>query len=301
MLATLLRFINEQHATGFEPRGRYPAGEQGAFAIGAADADDAQRFVLKWGPGTAIPDDLRQAVSVTERLRAIGYPAPRYRLVGVAPPLGIVYSVQEELPGTPLGGRLDRPLLDRLLDLNALQRGQAVAPIGGWPRPVADSVLRGGDGFCLLDPLRSYSAATAALLGVLQRLAAGGGDERPPTNDVVHFDFQGSNILADGVGVSGVVDWEGCRAGDRAFDLATLFFYAGAGDAAEADQVERLWRRLVARTGPRLLGVYLAHLVLRQVDWSIRFHDRAAVEHWLARADGVLRRLSAATEWHASA
>ena len=301
MLATLLRFINEQHATGFEPRGRYPAGEQGAFAISEADADDAQRFVLKWGPGTDIPDNLRQAVSVTERLRAVGYPAPRYRLVGVAPPLGVVYSVQEELPGKPLGVRLDRPLLDRLLDLNALQRGQAVAPARAWPRPVTDPVLRGGDGFCLLDPLRSYSPATAALLGVLQRLAADGGDERPPTNDVVHFDFQGSNILVVGDEVTGVVDWEGYRAGDRAFDLVTLCFYAGAGGDGDADQVERLWRLLVARTGPRLLGVYVAHLVLRQVDWSIRFHDRGAVELWLGRADEVLRRLSAATEGHASA
>ena len=118
---------------------------------------------------------------------------------------------------------------------------------------------------------------------------------------MVHFDFQGSNILTVGDAVGGVVDWEGCCAGDRAFDLATLWFYAGAGSEAAADQLERLWRLLVARTGPRLLGVYLAHLVLRQVDWSIRFHDRAVVARWLARADEVLRRLSAATDGDAGA
>ncbi|HEV2124664.1 MAG TPA: aminoglycoside phosphotransferase family protein [Chloroflexota bacterium] len=295
MVATLLRLINEQHGTAFELRGRYPVGEQGAFALSGSEVDHGQRFVLKWSHGVAIPDELRQAVSVTQRLRAVGYPAPRYRLVGVAPTLEAVYSVQEELPGTPLGGRLDRPLLGRLLEMNALQRGQAVVPTEAWPRPIADPVLRGGDGYCLLDPLRSYSRATATLLGVLQRLAAAD-DEHPPAGDVVHFDFQGSNILIAGGEISGVVDWEGCCAGDRAFDLATLFFYAGESGNAEADQVERLWRLLLERTGPQLLGVYLAHLVLRQVDWSIRFHDRAAVERWLGRADDVLRRLSAAIE-----
>ncbi len=301
MLATLVRFINEQHGRAFEARGRYPTGEQGAFAISEVDGGSARRFVLKWGQGTEVPDDLRRAVTVTARLRAVGYPAPCYHLVGVAPPLRVVYSVQEELPGTPLGGRLNQPLLDRVLELNTLQRGRATSPAWGWPEPVADPVLRGGDGFRLLDPLRSYSAATAALLAVLQRLVVTGSGEQPPTEDVVHFDFQGSNILAVGDVVSGVVDWEGCCAGDRAFDLATLFFYAHPAGNAEADQVDRLWRVLVAQTGPRLLGVYLAHLVLRQVGWSIRFHDRAVVARWLTRADEVLRRLSAATEGDAGA
>lgn len=300
MVATLLGLINERHGTAFELRGRYPVGEQGAFALSEAEGHHGRRFVLKWGRGAAIPAELRQAVSVTERLRAVGYPAPCYRLVGVALAMGAVYSVQEEMPGTPLQGRLDGPLLGRLLELNALQRGQAITPTEAWPRPIADPVLRGGDGFCLIDPLRSYSRATASLLGVLQRLVAKV-DKLSPAGNVVHFDFQGSNSLIAGGEISGVVDWEGCRAGDRAFDLATLFFYAGASGNAEVDQVERLWWLLLNQTGPRLLGVYLAHLVLRQVVWSIRFHDRAAVERWLGRADDVLRRLSAATERDAGA
>ena len=138
MLTRLLQFINEQHSTAFAPHGRYPTGEQGAFTISEVDGDRAPRLVLKWWPGTEIPDNLWQAAAITTRLRAVGYPAPRYRLLGVAPPLQVVYSIQEELPGTPLGGRLDRPLLDRLLELNALQREQAIAPCGTWPRPVSD-------------------------------------------------------------------------------------------------------------------------------------------------------------------
>jgi hypothetical protein len=296
MVARLVEFINQQHGTAFARHGRYRTGEQGAFAVSEANGDRVRRLVLKWWPGTEIPDNLRQAAAITARLRTVGYPAPRYQLLGVAQPLQVVYSLQEELPGTPLEGRLDRPLLDRLLELNALQRKQAIPPFGTWPKPVDDPVLHGGDGYCLLDPLRSYSAATATLLDVVQQLVITGMGEPSPTADVVHFDFQGSNILVDREEISGVVDWEGSCSGDRAFDLATLFFYAGASEEAEADQIERLWRLLVAETGPRLLGVYLAHLILRQIDWSIRFHDREAVAHWLGHTDDVLRRLSALTE-----
>jgi hypothetical protein len=71
------------------------------------------------------------------------------------------------------------------------------------------------------------------------------------------------------------------------------------GEQADKDQVERLRRLLVARTGCGLLGLYLAHLILRQVDWSIRFHDRAAVERLLRRADEALHRFSAETEQRA--
>jgi hypothetical protein len=293
MLAKLLGWINEQHGANFVAGRRYPTGEQGAFAISTVEGEAVRRFVLKWEQGTELPDGLWRAAEITARLREVGYPAPRYRLVGVAPGLGAVYSVQEELPGAPMGGQLDRALLDRLLELNALQEGRGTTRSGDWPKPIADTVLYGGDGFCLLDPLRSYSSATAALLGELQRLAAAGGEERTRQDDVVHFDFQGANILAANGEVSGVVDWEGCLAGDRSFDLVTLYFYAAAGGAAEAEQVERLWRFVGARIGPRLLGVYLAHLVLRQVDWSIRFHDRAAVERWMGWADEVLHRLLA--------
>ncbi len=147
------------------------------------------------------------------------------------------------------------------------------------------------------EALRPYAIARecAEVIRLADRALDEGADW-PPADDVVHFDFQGSNILVDRDQVSGVVDWDGCRAGDRAFDLATLLFYADEDDGGGSGPRERLWRVLVARTSPSLLGIYLAHLVLRQVDWSIRFHDRSTVERWLDRADDALRRLSVATE-----
>lgn len=235
MLTELLHFINEHHGTLFTAGARYPTGEQGAFAIAAG----AARFVLKWRRGTEVPAGLRAAAATTGRLRAVGYPTPSYRIVGFAPTLGVSYSVQEALAGTPLGARLDGTVLDRLLGLNELQRGQAGAGSRDWPGQLIETVLRGGAGFCLLEPLRAYSPTTAGLLAALQRLVAGHVGERAPTDDVVPFDFQGANILVERGRVSGVVDWEGTVAGDVAFDLATLFFLSdddeGAGAAVAVD------------------------------------------------------------------
>jgi hypothetical protein len=61
-------------------------------------------------------------------------------------------------------------------------------------------------------------------------------------------------------------------AGDRAFDLATLLFYHYDHD----DIRDVLRARLLNLTAPETACAYLAHMVLRQVDWSLRHHPAAA-------------------------
>jgi hypothetical protein len=61
-------------------------------------------------------------------------------------------------------------------------------------------------------------------------------------------------------------------AGDRAFDLATLLLYLYDHDGIRA----LLRARLLDLAGPQAACAYLAHMVLRQVDWSLRFHPAAA-------------------------
>jgi thiamine kinase-like enzyme len=48
------------------------------------------------------------------------------------------------------------------------------------------------------------------------------------TNDIVHFDFHNLNMLVYQQEISGIIDWDATCAGDAAFDLATLLFYASA-------------------------------------------------------------------------
>jgi len=123
-------------------------------------------------------------------------------------------------------GRLTAEFLAPLLALNELQTGQAGDCPREWPSTVVDSVLHGGVGFCLLDTMRSYSAATNQLLDTLQAVVAThAADIDTRVDDIVHFDFTPANILVGDRHITGVIDWGGACAGDRAFDLATLLFY----------------------------------------------------------------------------
>jgi aminoglycoside phosphotransferase (APT) family kinase protein len=95
------------------------------------------------------------------------------------------------------------------------------------------------------------------------------------------------NILVAGGRISGVIDWDGACAGDRAFDLATLLFYAG--DQPELREI--LAKHYVEYFGLETLRLYLAHLIVRQLDWSIRYHERAVVAHWLRIIDQIASEL----------
>ncbi len=278
----LLEIINARHGTTFQLVGRYPRGENGAFAV----VDRAgRRGVLKQEPAARELSRLREIAAITARLRDGGYPAPEYLVVGGIP--GACYSIQEEAPGAPLP-HVPAALVPRLIALNLAQRGQGsiASGRGEWPGRVVNPVLYGGDGYCLLDSLRTYSSATAELLDALQTLVSAGADARYETGDIVHFDFNPANILVDDGRVGGVVDWQDPCAGDCAFDLVTLFYYS-YDDSPDVRGL--LWRHLIARVSPTVLGVYLAHMVLRQVDWSIRCYDHATVERWLRVSRAVLR------------
>lgn len=77
-----------------------------------------------------------------------------------------------------------------------------------------------------------------------------------------------------------VIDWEGCRTGDAAFDLVTLTF--GLSVARVSAQARaRVWGEVCRRTDMNTRQAYAAHMALRQVDWSIRHRTAADVDHWL--------------------
>jgi len=108
-----------------------------------------------------------------------------------------------------------------------------------------------------------------------------------PTDDIVHFDFNPGNILiADGQ-VRGVVDWDGATAGDRMFDVVTLLFYT------RVDRVTRqaLWDYLREHSSFPAVSLYLAHMIIRQLDWSIRHHEAESVRLWTDNAWNLLEEL----------
>jgi hypothetical protein len=246
--------INARHGTSLSPLHRYEGGEVGAIRL----VDRAgQHFVLKFQPAGLAP-------ATTEALRPLGYPVPRYILEGPG------YHVQEELPGRPAGdwGIADPEVMASLIELNELQAGQAVDDDSSWPETILESVSAGFSEFCVVETLEGHSDASRELLRLCRRAVERHSPGLAPSRDVAHMDFTLANVLVDG-GVTGVIDWGGTRTGDRLFDLATLLYYA-RGEAAELE------RYVVARIGQEGLAVYLAHMAVRQSDWSLRHHDLEA-------------------------
>lgn len=154
----ILHQINQQHGMSFRLLDRYPTGEQGAF--GLTDTTGA-RFVLKWAPDPTALATFQRAARITERLRGRGYPAPHYALFGRT--AHGAYAIQHALPGQPLP-HLPLALIPQFLELNDCQAGLAATDANTWPAPVVDPVLYGGNGFCLLAPMQTYSTTTATLL-----------------------------------------------------------------------------------------------------------------------------------------
>ncbi len=280
MLEELLDYINATHSTMFALVEKYTTGEQGAFSI---TDSQGKHYVLKWRPGTQNLARMQEAKAVTDVLRSVGYPASHFLFIGCA--LDSIYSIQATLPGIPIYPEpLDIALVPQLLALNELQAGRAISGLRDWHEEVVTTVLTGGDGYCLHDSLLEYSQDTARLLDTLQQIVLARQDEPHSTTDIVHNDFQPANILVYDKQVSGIVDWDASFAGDRIFDIATLLFYSY--DISEVR--EQLWHYALQHATLNLLSVYFAHLILRQVDWSLRFHDSATSDRYIERGYRIL-------------
>jgi aminoglycoside phosphotransferase (APT) family kinase protein len=221
--------------------------------------------VLKRGRSAA------RAAAVTAGLRELGYPAPRYARVEED------WALQEELPGEPLEPwvPLEEGIATQLLELQALHSTPGPASAGSWQRVVASSVLSGARSYLRLATLRDHSDRSRELLARCQETVRRFGDRVPSAAEIVHWDFTPDNVLVRDGRVSGVIDWEGVRAGDPRFDLVTLAFYAPGTPLLES---------AVHDLDPGVRSVYQAHLCVRQAEWSLRRHDEATGERMLAYA-----------------
>jgi hypothetical protein len=273
----LIDAIGERHGLRLTVGERFQRGEQGAYAV--ADASGTP-YVLKWS-GVEANERFQRARRVTDYLRRKGYPAPRYVLDGVDG--SVSYCLQETLPGRPMLP-IDPVYLPRLLELNTLQRGPAPGFVSDWPQSIVESVLVGGEGYCVLSSLTGYSRETSELLERVQLQAAQYSKIVCPNDDIVHFDFNPGNILVSDGRVSGVVDWDGVTAGDRMFDVATMLFYIRSDRSAR----QMLWQHVNAHSTRGAVSLYLAHMIVRQVDWSIRHHDAEVVQLWVGQANELL-------------
>jgi hypothetical protein len=259
-----------------------------SHATVVADADDG-RWLLKWWQPAEGEQDSREWLSAAaervERLRQRGYPAPRLELIAAG--AGLLVLVQQLLPGRP-PDPLGRGHVEQLVALVELQ-ADAQPPAPRWGELIRHTLLDGGEGYCLHEPLRSHSAEGAALLERVRSIGRACDPAALPASDTAHFDLHHLNVLCQGERVTGIVDCEGARAGDRAFDLVTLLFCSAEGGLAEADQ-RWLWSLLGEMREPAVLRAYMAHMGLRVSSWWAAHHDRRDTDRWITHAGRWLDR-----------
>jgi Ser/Thr protein kinase RdoA (MazF antagonist) len=260
-------------------------GQSGASFLLASGAGPLVLKLVPDRPGALA--DQERLVRLVEGLRQRGYPAPTYAGAGRA--AGCVFTVQHRLPGGPARTREElRAVLPDLLGAIELQKDAGDLADPPWPGWLLETIAHGGDGYCLHETLRRRPD-TAKILDRLIVIAARNAGSAPRRRDVVHFDLNPTNVLHEAGRLSGIVDWNvpfaGAAQGDRGFDVATLLFYAYDVEEARAP----LWEAATRTSGPAWTAVYLCHLTLRQLEWTVRHRPGSAEEvRFMAVADRVL-------------
>jgi Phosphotransferase enzyme family len=243
--------------------GPCPGGEVGAAYV---RWPDGRRSVLTEGRTRTGP--------LVDRARAAGVATARQELAAHVD--GVRVIVQQRLPGAP-PATLDAALISEMIRVNRRLAGLLAGDPD--PQPVPLHLTGDGPGFCLHQSLAAFGRRTARLHDWVHEVGAQ--STAMTGDDLVHFDFQPGNVLVLDGHLTGVVDWDGATRGDGHFDLTTLRFYL----AARAPHLLGAVDEHLAEVPAQRRRAYWAHLSLRQVDWSIRHHDAATVERWLAVAE----------------
>jgi SAM-dependent methyltransferase len=175
---------------------------------------------------------------------------------------------------------LDLPIADGAIDVALAMH--MLYHLEDVPKGVAEirrAVKPGGILYALTNSHQDMPELTAVYRACgLQRVEGMGGSAFTAENgagtlaiaftDVVHFDLGAANVLHRDGRLAAVIDWNvpftGAGQGDRGVNVATLLFYDNAATRGA------LWERALEISGPRWTAVHLAHLVLRQVEWTRR-------------------------------
>jgi hypothetical protein len=270
----LLMMLREQGSLDLATLVPAEGGESASTFL--ATGQDGSVGVLKISPA-ADEGSARRLRELVSQLRRRGYPAAPLLASGQVG--GMMFWLQERLPGTVLE-QVPVPgwLVPEILRLSDAQTGLGDGT-SRLSELIAATLTTGGDGYCIHATLQARPD-TRDLLALVRQTADHGLAEIPERDDFVHYDFTLANLLTDGPGISGVIDINPpALTGDRAFDLATMLFYLY--DRRDGI-VERLRDRALELTSRGALDVYLAHMLLRQVDWSLRHYPgSAATAHHL--------------------
>jgi aminoglycoside phosphotransferase (APT) family kinase protein len=213
-------------------------------------------------------------------LAARGYPVPTILWQGMVNDDWHMF-VQNQLPGRPLTA-LDGPMLKATLHLVELQADAGIAAGDRDFTGYVSNVL-----FNDWDNVWADAAQACAMAGELcarlrRWLQPVWGLRLPPV-DYTHNDLNLSNILTDGRGITGVVDWDEFGLGSRALDLVVLAVDAERlGNHRAADHLLARAAQIDGDDGLRCLVSYraiagLAHLTQERQAYGNSLADAVCV------------------------
>jgi len=245
-------------------------------------------MVLKWVTGERSRRVRTAGAGFAERLRADGgWPCPRHELANTADWL---FIAQEFMRGEPVT-RVDAQLADDILGLHDRQSGLArTSDSGDWAAHLLTTLTKGGETYCLHEPLRDHSRRTRRVVDMMTDFASSLDAQSFPAPDVVHWDLHPGNVLQVDDRLTAVVDSDFAKVGDRNFDLLT--FAIGCYELeCPKDVRDRLLGEATDRLDDTLRLAYCGHLMIRFLSWPVQSNDYAEIELWLDLADRLLRDL----------
>lgn len=229
---------------------------------------EGHQVVLKaWPTGSHTALNLDVALAHMATMRRRGVPIPE--VVERSRIAGHDYLVYELLPGR-WPRTVTRRVISELVAVVDAEDGAAEGAAQGTWHTALGTMLNQGDVLFDIDPAVVCAHPIGAqLLGEARtRLRRCDPNDLPGT-DVVHADFAPENALVHKGHLSGIVDWERCRAGDAGLDLVGVLYDVDIGGKAAAATRRELAQALRARITPHVLALYTAVYAVRYASWAI--------------------------------
>lgn len=278
------RLLSDATGTPYEFVGRMHGGESGAHEF---LGPEGRPLVVKWDANPGSRRLRGEAVVLSERLRTeAAWPVPAQSVLDVS---DVRFVMQEFMPGLPCE-YLDHRLVDQLLDLHERRLGLARPedPVH-WPTALIATLTVGGEGYCVHSSLYDFDRRTRSLI---ERIEAFGysidpKELKPRARDIVHWDLHAGNLLVSNGSLAAVIDTDFAVVGDARFDLVTLAV-SSAAVPCERGVRARLFSAAAADLDDLPTQAYLAHLILRVIDWPIRRGRPGEIELWLHEAQELL-------------
>lgn len=158
---------------------------------------------------------------LVDRVRAAGYPTPRWLAAGETAD-GTTYQVVDFVSGeSMLRSRLTLRTVEHLIEVIERQSGLDPDPTLNWSEYVRECAF--GDGENDPRPMtRRLGQSGIDLIDRFDALLAPYAGLELPRADLVHGDLNTSNVMCQNDEITGIVDAESLGSGTRALDYATL-------------------------------------------------------------------------------